>query len=241
MLERLDIAMTPAEALLLAPADCYLVIDALRATTTIATLFARGLSRLTAVSTLNAGRALRRPGVVLFGEQGGLRPEGFDYGNSPVEAAALDLEGREAVLVTSNGTVALCAVASRGVTVTASLANLSAASAFAAGHSSVVIVCAGNAGASRFSLEDFATAAAIAQSLNRVAPHAVLGDGAALGMQIAQPARLLAVSTHAHILRGLGLEADIEFAMRADSSPVAPVVTSFGEGWVVLEDRNPSK
>lgn len=241
MLERIDIAMTPAEALLLPPADCYLVIDALRATTTIATLFARGLARLTAVSTLDAGRALRRPGVLLFGEQGGLRPEGFDYGNSPVEAAALDLEGIEAVLVTSNGTVALCAVASLGVTVAASLANLSAVSAFALGHASVVVVCAGNAGATRFSLEDFATAAAIVQALRAAAPEAVLGDGALLGMDLADPARFLAASTHSYILRGLGLNADIEFAMRAGTSPSVPVVTSFGDGWVVLEDRNASK
>lgn len=236
MLERLDIAMTPAEALLLLPADCYVVIDALRATTTIATLFGRGLRQLTAVSNLDAGRALRRPGVLLFGEQGGLRPDGFDYGNSPVEAAALDLQGREAVLVTSNGTVALCAVASRGVTVTASLANLSAVCNFAANYSSVVVVCAGNAGATRFSLEDFATAAAVVQSLNRTAPEAVLGDGALLGLQVAEPARLLAVSSHSNILRDLGLSSDIEFAMHLDSSSATPVVTSVGESHVVLED-----
>lgn len=237
MLERIDIAMTPAEALLLPAADCYLVIDALRATTTIATLFARGLARLTAVSTLDAGRSLRSSSVLLFGEQGGLRPEGFDYGNSPVEAAELDVRGRDAALVTSNGTVALCAVASRGATVAASLANLSAVARFAESHNAVCVVCAGNAGAKQFSLEDFAVAATIVRQLHIAAPDAVLADSARLAQEVSDPARLVGASTHAEILRTLGFEADIRFARRQDTSSSVPVVTSFGEGLAVLENH----
>lgn len=236
MPRRIDIAMTPGEALLLPPGDCYLVIDALRATTTIATLFDRGLGRLTVVSRLEAGRALKKPGVLLFGEEGGLRPDGFDYGNSPVEAAGLEVTGCEAALVTSNGTVALCAVASRGITAAVALANLSAVSALAANHDSVVIVCAGNGGATRFSLEDFAVACALVQKL-AASGEVELGDAAALAREVAEPARFLRSSSHAGILRSLGLADDIEFAARLDSSRAVPVVTSFGDGWAVLENE----
>lgn len=234
----IDIAMIPAEATVLPVADCYVVIDGLRATTTVATLFARGLHTLTVVDTLDAGRALQRDGVLLFGEQGGLRPEGFDYGNSPVEAANLELAGRSAVLVTSNGTVALCAVARLGITVAGSLANLSAVASFARAHERVVVVCAGNDGARRFSLEDFAMAAALVQRIAEPREQWAFGDGARLALELASPHTLVSTSTHANVTRFLGFQADVEFASQSDTSAAVPLVTSFGDGWAVLENRS---
>lgn len=238
MLRRIDVALTPAEAQLLPPAACYAVIDALRATTTIAALFHRGLRELRVVSTLEAGRAARAsPRTLLFGESGGLRPEGFDYGNSPAEAARLDPGGRDAVLVTSNGTVALCAVAASGVTVAASLVNLSAVAGFASGFDSVVAVCSGNAGARLFSLEDFAVAAELVRALSARQPAAALGDGALAALALADPASLIPRSAHAAVTRALGFEADIAFAMQRDAAPAVPAVAACGEGWAVLRDR----
>lgn len=237
MLRHIDIAMTPADALLLPPADCYLVIDTLRATTTIATLFARGLARLTVVSSIDQALAMRDGDVLLFGESGGLRPDGFDFGNSPVETAGLDLVGRNAVLVTSNGTVALCAVAPRGVTVAASLANLSAVADFAAMDESALIVCSGNGGATRFSLEDFAVGAALVQALADTAGDLQMGDGAVAGSRVVDPEALIGSGSHASILRSLGLAPDVDFAASPDSSFSVPRVTSFGDGWAELEDH----
>ncbi|MEO8539547.1 MAG: 2-phosphosulfolactate phosphatase [bacterium] len=237
MITRLDIAMTPAEALLLPVADCYVVIDALRATTTISALFSGGLASLHVVADLEAGRALRasRP-LLLFGEEGGLKPPGFDFGNSPAEAASLDVEGREAALVTSNGTVALCAVASRGVTVAGALVNLSAVADFAGRFESVMAVCAGNGGARRFSLEDFAVAAALIRHLASQAPGARLNDGAILATRLAAPEQLLTLSEHAAVTRSLGFAADLEYASQRDLAPSVPRVTSSGDGWAILEN-----
>ena len=238
MVTRIDIALTPAEALLLPLADCYIVIDALRATTTIAALFHGGLRQLTVVAEIARGRSLRPgPGVLLFGEEGGLRPEGFDYGNSPAEAASLDVDGAEAVLVTSNGTVALCAVAGRGVTVAGSLANISAIADFALKHGTVMLVCAGNGGARRFSLEDFAVAAAFVRQVSSASGRAELGDAALLASRIAAPDELVRASEHAEVTRRLGFAADIEYAMQRDIAPSIPVVTSFGDGLAVLQNR----
>lgn len=238
MARHVDIAMTPAETLHLPVADCYVVIDGLRATTTIATLFTRGLHTLTVVDTLDAGRAPRGDGVLLFGEQGGIKPEGFDYGNSPVEAARLELAGRSAALVTSNGTVALCAVARLGITVAGSLANLSAVASFAGVHERVVVVCAGNDGARRFSLEDFTMAAALVQRIAEPREHWAFGDGARLALEVGSPDTLVGASTHASLTRSLGFQADVEFASQSDTSAAVPLVTSFGDGWAVLENRS---
>lgn len=235
--KRLDLAVTPAEALLMPIADCYIVIDAIRATTTIAAMFHGNLSRLRVVSDIAAGLREKSGKTLLFGEVGGLRPPGFDYGNSPAEAASLDLEGREAALVTSNGTVALCAVAGRGETVAGALVNLSAVTAFCAEAESVTIVCAGNGGARRFSLEDFAVAAAFVRQLLLASPDAALGDAAILAARLAAPEQLIPVSEHAAVVRGLGFVADIEFVTQRDIAPSVPVVTDYGDGWAMLENR----
>ena len=105
-------------------ADAFLVIDVLRATTTIATLFARGLADLLVFDSIEAARKrARAEGRILLGEVGGLPPKDFDYGNSPAEAATLELKGQGAALFTTNGTRALCASAGRGEVVAASFAE----------------------------------------------------------------------------------------------------------------------
>src|SRR5688572_26821218 len=113
MLKRIDVAVLPAEALSIT-ADAYVVVDVLRASTTIAALFGRGLSDLVVVDDIEAARQLAaRESRLLFGEVGGLRPDGFDYGNSPVEAQAAAVADRGAVLFTTNGTPALCSLGDR--------------------------------------------------------------------------------------------------------------------------------
>lgn len=235
MVSRVDIALTPAEATVLPHAECYVVIDVLRATTTIAALFGRGLARLHVVSRIDEARKRKAPGRILLGEEGGLRPEGFDYGNSPVEAAGLDLTGREAVQVTSNGTKALCAVAPLGTVTTAAMANLRAAAAFLGRFETVTLVCSGNHGAQTFSLEDFAVAAALLQDLTANNPGLALGDAARLALVVGDPGLLIGRSEHAAILRGLGFGDDVEFARQRDTSDAVPSVTSHGDGWATLE------
>ena len=114
MLERIDLAMLPAEAEAM-PSEAYIVVDVLRATTTIATLFAGGMTSLIAAGRQELARHLAAAeGRLLMGEVGGLPPAGFDFGNSPVEAAAAPVAGRGGVLFTTNGTAALCLLAGGG-------------------------------------------------------------------------------------------------------------------------------
>jgi 2-phosphosulfolactate phosphatase len=237
MVTRIDIAMTPSEAALMAPAGAYVVIDTLRATTVMAVLFHRGLRQLRAVADIRAALAPAQAGALLFGEEHGLRPEGFDYGNSPAEAATLDLTGRDALHYTTNGTLAICAVASRGPTFAGALVNLSAVVEAVSAYERVTFVCAGNGRGQHFSLEDYAVAAALVQGLRGQYPAAEVGDRAALAPQLTNPAALVSQSEHASITRRLGFEADIEYACRVDAAPSAPFVTAFGDGWAVLENR----
>ena len=236
MVSRLDAALLPSEALTF-EADCYLVVDVLRATTTIATLFAQGLGSLLAVSDIDLARErAAADGRLLFGEVGGLPPVGFDHGNSPVEAAAAAVRGRDAVLFTTNGTAALCSLPPGAAVITGALANATAAANFAARYDRVVAVCSGNAAGTRFSLEDFTAAGVILASLAATEPSAHIGDGARAAIEVAAQSFDISRAQHAAYLRSLGLGSDVDFAAVRDTSAAVPLVVERGECWALLRD-----
>ena len=249
MTKRLEVALLPSEAETI-DADAFLVIDVLRATTTIATLFEGGLADLVVVDEIEAARErAQSEGRLLFGEVGGLPPEGFDYGNSPAEAATLDVRRKGAVLFTTNGTRAICGSAGRGAAATAAFANAGAAARWAAAFDRVALVCAGNSGGKRFALEDFAAAARLVQLVARESPGLELGDAAGVAAEMGgyedwiapglpqrtdRSARLIAGAHHAQGLKALGLGADIALAAREDTSGAVPEVAEHGDGWALL-------
>lgn len=248
--KRYELALLPSEAAHI-EGDGYVVVDALRATTTIAVLFGRGLRDLVVADDIELARELAaRDGRLLFGEVGGVPPEGFHGGNSPVEADELEVEGRGAVLFTTNGTRALCGLASGGEVVTGALTNLGAVADYLATRERGVVVCAGEAQGQRFAQEDFAVAGVILQAALRRAPGAELGDAAALAMsalkfeewlgagiqRAGHSGRLIGSAEHAKVLFGLGLGGDVQFASREDVAEVLPRVVECGEGWARLED-----
>lgn len=233
----IEVAVLPAEAMAI-EADCYVVIDVLRATTTIATLFGQGLRSLVALDDIEeARRRAKAESRLLFGEVHGLRPEGFDYGNSPVEAKRADVDGRDAVLFTTNGTRALCALGSRGVVLAGALANREAVARRVSEYERVALVCAGEAMGRRFGLDDFVAAGSIAGRILALNPGALLDDAARISAALASGAleETLRSSHHANRTRLIGLGHDIDFALEPDTSEVAPMVTACGEGWALLE------
>ncbi|HZC78888.1 MAG TPA: 2-phosphosulfolactate phosphatase [Ktedonobacterales bacterium] len=110
-----DVALDPA-AIAIAGASSsrhattFIVVDVVRATTTLAVFFERGCSRVLVASSIATAREARRalgPSYLLAGEEEGARPPGFDLGNSPAEAATSALRGRQIIFATTNGTRAL--------------------------------------------------------------------------------------------------------------------------------------
>lgn len=233
----IEVALLPAEAMAM-EADCFIVVDVLRATTTMAALFGAGLARLTVADEIDLARRLAaKRGALLFGEVGGLRPPGFDYGNSPVEAATANVLGREAVLFTTNGTRALCALAARGGMVAAAAAlNAGAAARLATRFERTAIVCAGDQHGRRFALEDLAAAGLLVKRVLALNGGRVAGEAALLaaGLEGGNPGALIASAHHAQALRDLALGADVEAAAMVDTVEVVPVVVECGEGWATL-------
>ena len=103
---RVDVALSPA---LLKGTDSSVcvVVDVLRASSSCVMMFEQGVEAVAIGANPEIAHAIRSqvlPEALLCGEVGGLPPEGFDYGNSPIEFSRLDLSGRQVVLATSNGT-----------------------------------------------------------------------------------------------------------------------------------------
>ena len=86
-----------------------IVVDVFRCFTTAAVAFARGADKIVMVAEVDEALELRRRGVgeLCMGEVGGMRPEGFDYGNSPTELSHADVEGKALIQSTRAGTVGL--------------------------------------------------------------------------------------------------------------------------------------
>lgn len=82
------------------------IIDVFRAFTTAAVALANGAERIVMVGDLDEALALRDSGLGRYclGERRGVRPERFDFGNSPAEIAGRRFDGETLIQTTSNGT-----------------------------------------------------------------------------------------------------------------------------------------
>jgi len=228
---RIDVVLIPRELPVRPrPELCAVVIDVLRATTSIVAAFANGCRSILPVASAEEARRARSadPALVLAGEEGGLRVEGFELGNSPREFTREVIGGRDVVLTTSNGTKTMRAVGPGRTVAIGALRNRDAVGDWlVAQGADGLIVCSGYEGA--FSLEDAVCAGGIVDRAARTAPRLRLGDGARAcrllweSFQSDLPA-LLRSSGWGERLLGLGLEADLAFCAVLDAAAVVPVM-----------------
>lgn len=210
-----DVVFTPAAA---APAEVGVVVDVIRATSTIAQALASGYERVLCCAELEDARALRAelPDSLLGGERQAVRVEGFDVGASPREF--LEARASTLILSTTNGTRAILETARRCDRVLlGSLLNLSAV-AEAAGGGDVAIVCAGYQGG--FALDDVYCAGRIVRLAGGEPTHAA---SASALLADAFPDALSGLNARTY--GPPGLEADIAYCAQVDLLDAVPVLT----------------
>jgi 2-phosphosulfolactate phosphatase len=227
---RLDVAVTPD---VLNGRDLssstVLVIDVLRASTTIVTALGNGC--VAVVPVTDAEEARRRaaaiPNALIAGERRGEPLQGFDLGNSPLEFSTARVGGRTVVFTTSNGTRALVAVRAAAAVAVAAFVNASAAAAWAVAQGrDVVVACAGERGAP--SLEDHVCAGLLVERALAAEPAATTTDAAAGARALARRygkdvARLATDSGWARHLAASGRGADVTACLALDTSTLVPV------------------
>lgn len=207
------------------------VIDVLRATSTIITALANGCRGLVPVGSPAAARreAARLAGErpLLGGERNGLKIKGFDLGNSPLEYRPEVVRGRTIVFCTTNGTRALLRARKAGRVVLAAFLNAaSVARWLKAEGRNWLFFCAGSKG--YFSWEDFMCAGLVLTTLKALEPGLKLGDGARAALELATSSREL-FGIHAEYLRQLGLAADVDFCRQLN---VFDLVPFYADGWL---------
>ena len=212
--------------------DLVLVVDVLRASTTIAYALAAGARGVIPVETIEeASRlcaSLGRENTLLGGERHSVIVEGFDLGNSPSEYTPEAVGDKTLVFSTTNGARALAALAKARACVAASLVTLRACAEKAAEEARVTIVCAGNG--SYFSREDFLVAGRLVETISGIVPAAPrLDDGARTALEFSRnhPADLLPYledTDHGRALTELGFREDLALAAAENRFSFVPIV-----------------
>ena len=142
-----------------------IVIDVLRASTTIVTALARGASGVWPCVEIEESRhrAAGIAGSILWGERGGLPIDGFDLGNSPSDYTSERVGGRDVVFTTTNGTKALHAARLASRCWIGAFVNRAALLSVCREERDLLLVCAGTDG--RVTREDVLLAGCLAASL----------------------------------------------------------------------------
>jgi 2-phosphosulfolactate phosphatase len=215
------------------------VVDVLRACTTIAVALEAGARGVIPVSSVEAAtrlaNSLGRESTLLGGEVGSLRVDGFDLGNSAGEYRPDVVGGKTIVLCTTNGARALAALPGARQCAAASFVNLTACARRLAGQPRITIVCAGSRAS--LALEDFACAGALVTALVDAEEGLVPDDGARTARDVwarrdRDLSRFLRATDHGRELASLGLDADVELAARTDLLSVVPMLR---DGRLVVE------
>lgn len=227
-----------------------IVIDVLRASTTIITALAHGAARVRPVRTIGEARRLAAQSEVLLGGERSGRPiDGFDLGNSPLEYTQQRVGGHDIVLTTTNGTAALHACRDAATVLVGAMVNRSAVAALAirlaaASQCDVHVVCAGTDG--HVTEEDLLGAGAILDAAIRlgVSEHDDLDGPARAAVAdfrgvaqagvdtVAALACVFATSIGGRNLIDIGMEEDLPPAAAIDSLPMVPRL-DHATGWLV--------
>ena len=206
------------------------IIDVLRATSTIATALHNGAKCVIPVDSVAKCIELgRQIDGITAGERDGMIAEGLEHGNSPFEYPREFVGGKTLVLTTTNGTKLLHMALDRGAgqIITGSFPNLSSVCRYLADQNRpVVLGCA--AWKDRVNIEDMLFAGAIISQVKH--QFSMNCDSSQIAETVYLEARsdLFAFmqaknASHYQRLMGYGLEKDIRYCLTPDLAPVLPV------------------
>lgn len=234
---KLDIVLTAEELPKMDISEkVVVVIDTLRATSSILTALESGCTAVIPVNSIEEAifmkecLSINSEQILIAGERDGIKVTGFDFGNSPLEFKEANLKDICLILSTSNGTRAIKNARQAEKILIASLLNSNAAARYLLQlKADVVFACAGRLG--EFSLEDFLTAGAITYYLKEMKQVQIQMDdmlfaSASLFNYVQNNVfDFLINSKHGKYLQKLDFEEDVEFCSRLDVVDKVPEYT----------------
>lgn len=237
MPKSIEVCLTPALLNLYDIEDSIVVIiDILRATSSIVYGIANGASAIIPVSNVEDCANYADRGYLLAAERNGEVVEGFDFGNSPFSYTPEKVGGKTIVLTTTNGTKALHMAGARAhQVVIGSFLNLEVlCNWLSMQDKSILLLCAG--WKDKFNLEDTLFAGAVVAKLRK--DFSQFDDSSVAAEDLYQLAKgdlrtYLHKSSHSHRLAELNIEEDVKFCLQLNICQAIPVLV--GDALVALK------
>lgn len=209
------------------------VIDVLRATSSIITAMGNGAQEVIPVGSIEF--AMKISGnlfggrTLLAGERNTIQIEGFNLGNSPLEFTPETVKDKSVVIYTTNGTKALVKTRFSEQTIVCAFLNLQAAAEYLLRTGKdVEIICSGRN--NQFSLEDTVCAGLLIKLLQSLGSYDI-SDSASAAILLANNygadiSGMMRNSEHGKILLENGFAEDIEYCSQVSVSQVVPIFIS---------------
>jgi 2-phosphosulfolactate phosphatase len=225
----IDVCLTPALFHLYdISGSIVVVIDVLRATSSICVAFHNGARSIVPVSSVEESMAYREKGYLVGAERQGEMIDGFDLGNSPFSYMTDLIKDRDIALTTTNGTQAINAAKKAHQIVIGSFLNLDAlCSWLRVQNRSVILLCSGWKNA--FNFEDTLLAGAVVKNLLSEYELNDHRDSALAAMNLYELAKddlygYLERSSHRKRLEKLNIDDDIIYCLTPNQTDVIPVM-----------------
>lgn len=243
-MNNLEVVFTPEEIKDRKLSDkLIVVIDILRASSTIVTALAYGCRGLVPIlspeQAKEKAQQFKKEEVLLGGEREGRKIKGFDLGNSPREYQKEIVEDRMIIFSTTNGVKTLERVRGAFRIIIASFLNLQATFNYCSKfQGDILLACAGKEG--YFSLEDTVCAGMLINSLRDIYSDTCQEVDANLTAQVLYKKfgnnilEMLRKSQHGRYLESIGLRKDLEFCSQLDIFNIVPI---FRDGLISLNEE----
>ena len=208
------------------------IIDVLRASTTIITALANGCRGFVPIlspdQAKEKAKQFEKERVLLGGEREGTKIEGFDLGNSPREYKREAVKDKIIIFSTTNGVKTLEMVKGAYRIIIGSFLNLQAICNYCANYKGdISIICAGKEG--KFSLEDAACAGMLIDSFKNAFSGTCQESDANLTVRLLYKKfgnnilEILRKSQHGRYLESIGLGEDLKFCTQLDLFHIVPI------------------
>jgi 2-phosphosulfolactate phosphatase len=221
-----------------------IMIDVLRSSSTICAALFNGAKEIIPTDTLDKAvsiySSLSKENRFLGGERNGLKPSGFNAGNSPEEYSADVISGKSVIISTTNGTKIFSKARQAKARLVGSFVNngailghlfkqyLNDSDKSEEDNTRIIFICAGSNG--RLAYEDTLCAGAFINSIVNLRPDVRLTDSADVAKNLfklhsTDLKEFLKNREHASLLKEIGLENDIETCFTFDLYPVIPHIS----------------
>ncbi|TAE47683.1 MAG: 2-phosphosulfolactate phosphatase [Bacteroidetes bacterium] len=206
------------------------VIDVLRATTTMCVAFDHGVQLMVPVEHIDECQQYRDQGFLIAGERSGEQLADFDLGNSPFAYAKDVVSGKKIAITTTNGTRAIKAAQERGAkeVVVGSFSNIGILCDWLISQNQhVCLICSG--WKDHPNLEDTIFAGAVARKLRNHFYR--FQDTTIMAEAVFQSANrrkryFMRNSSHFNRLIHLNLQKEVKYALHRDTHPVLPIMVN---------------